>query len=106
MKNNYIQIQTTFEKRGEALEFAERLLAAKLVADGQISEIFSIYNFENKGCSHQEFLLTMKTKAELFGKCEEFIKERHKYKVPQIIAVPIKNGSKDYLDWITKSTKI
>jgi len=101
--SNYIQIETTFSKREEAMEFAEKILDAKLVADGQVSEIFTVYNFEGRRHSHSEFLLSMKTRAELFAKCEQFIKLHHPYKVPQIVALPIECGSKDYLDWIDEN---
>jgi periplasmic divalent cation tolerance protein len=105
MERKYIQIQTTFEKRDEAVKLVEQILDARLVADGQISEIVSFYNWEGKRCESKEYLLTMKTRAELFSQCEAFIKKHHSYKVPQIIATKIKFGSQDYLDWIDENTK-
>jgi len=111
MNNKYIQIQTTFKKREEAVKLVEAILDDKLVADGQISEIFSAYNIEGRRHSHCEFLLIMKTRAELFAKCEQFIKNYHliknyhPYKVPQIVSLPIAGGSSEYLDWIDENTK-
>jgi len=104
MKTNYIQIQTTFENAGDAKKMVSLMLDAKLVACGQVGEIESLYNWDGKSCKNKEFLLTMKTRTELYENCEKFIKANHPYKVPQIIAVPIVNGSQDYLDWVCENT--
>ena len=52
-----------------------------------------------------ETLLIVKTKKANFKKIEAEVKKMHSYEVPEIIAVPIAAGSKDYLDWIEDSTK-
>ncbi|MBI5213370.1 MAG: divalent cation tolerance protein CutA, partial [Nitrospirae bacterium] len=33
------------------------------------------------------------------------VKRLHSYEVPEIIAIPISSGSKDYLNWIDGSTR-
>ena len=43
----------------------------------------------------------MKTVKMNFKKIEAEIKCVHSYEVPEIIAVPITAGSRDYLDWIS-----
>ena len=101
----YIQIQTTFESQDDAEKLAELMLDARLVSCGQISEIKSVYNFGSKRYNHKEYLLTMKTRADLFLECEAFIRKNHSYKVPQIIATKIEFGSRDYLYWIYEHTK-
>jgi periplasmic divalent cation tolerance protein len=35
------------------------------------------------------------------AKLKAFIKQRHPYEVPEIIAIPIEGGSQDYFDWIS-----
>ena len=40
-----------------------------------------------------------------FKKIEAWIKENHSYEVPQIVAIPIIDGSSEYLDWIDNETK-
>ena len=105
MDNRYVQIQTTFSKREEAVKLAGLMLDAKLAADGQIGEIHSIYNFEGKRHGHPEYLLTLKTRTELYGECEKFIVKHHPYKVPQIVAAQLTYGSKAYFDWIAENTQ-
>ena len=44
-----------------------------------------------------EFLLIIKTRARRFAALEEAVKRLHSYDVPEIIALPIEKGSRDYL---------
>ena len=42
----------------------------------------------------------MKSRKGLFEKLAETVKALHSYKVPEIIAVPVVEGSEAYLDWL------
>jgi len=42
----------------------------------------------------------IKTREELFDKVETAIKKLHSYETPEIVAVPIVKGSKEYLIWL------
>ncbi len=46
----------------------------------------------------------MKTPRRLFPQLADFIKSHHTYDVPEITALPIVNGSNDYLAWIKAET--
>lgn len=94
-----VKVETTFEEYGQAVDFAAKIIAEKLVVDGQVTKIFSQYEFEGKPYQKVEYLLTMKTKQELMLSCEVFIKNNHPYKVPQIIFTPF-TASVEYLNWI------
>ena len=48
--------------------------------------------------------MIMKTREELFNVVEKRVKELHSYEVPEIIALPITQGAKSYLDWVVKET--
>ena len=49
--------------------------------------------------------MIVKTSGEKFSALEKKIKEEHSYEVPEIIALPIVAGSKEYLNWIQKETR-
>ena len=100
-----IQIQTTFPNREEAKELIDGMLKVSLIACGQMGDISSIYDFEGKRCEDNEILVTLKTREALYDECETFIKKHHSYKVPQVIALKITDGEKDYMKWIETSTK-
>ena len=48
----------------------------------------------------KEWLCLIKTQDDLFKKVEAAIKSQHLYETPEIIAVPIVKGSKEYLIWL------
>ena len=45
-----------------------------------------------------------KTKQSLFDPLMNKVKELHSYAVPEIIAIPVAEGSEDYLDWLNEVT--
>ena len=47
-----------------------------------------------------EWLCLIKTREDLYNKVETAIKKLHSYETPEIIAVPIVKGSKEYLNWL------
>ena len=53
----------------------------------------------------EEYLLISKTREELLPELIEIVKKIHSYDVPEIIALPITGGSRDYLDWLGEETK-
>jgi periplasmic divalent cation tolerance protein len=47
----------------------------------------------------------IKSRRDLYEALEEAIQEAHPYDVPEIMAVPVVAGSKDYLDWLDGELK-
>ncbi|MEE9135303.1 MAG: divalent-cation tolerance protein CutA, partial [Gammaproteobacteria bacterium] len=63
----------------------------------------SLYRWEGSIQKDQEVLLLIKTTAVAFGEVESTISDLHPYELPEIIGVPVTQGSAPYLDWLTKS---
>lgn len=104
--DEFIIVYVTTSKRAEAREIGEALVESRLASCVQItSPIESIYRWEGEVCNEEEYLLIAKTRMSLFGRVAEYIKDNHSYEVPQIVAVPIIEGTKDYLSWIRDNTK-
>jgi periplasmic divalent cation tolerance protein len=98
---SYIQITTTTETKEEAQKIANYLVEQKLAACVQITgPITSVYRWKGKVENAQEWLCMIKTREELFSKVETAIKKMHSYETPEIVAVPIVKGSKEYLIWL------
>ena len=98
---SYIQITTTTETKEQAQNIAEHLIETKLAACVQITgPITSIYRWKGKMENSQEWLCLIKTRESLFKKVEAAIKSQHSYETPEIVAVPIVKGSKEYLIWL------
>ena len=98
---SYIQISTTTETKEKAQKIARYLVEKKLAACVQITgPIESTYRWKGKVEKAKEWLCLIKTRDSLFKKVETAIKELHPYETPEIIAVPIVKGSKEYLNWL------
>jgi len=98
-----INVVTTTTKKSDARRIAEALLASRLVACAQISgPIESAYLWKGKIERSLEFVLTVKTNANLLKKTESKIKSLHPYEVPEIISIPVKSAGAKYSSWLEK----
>jgi periplasmic divalent cation tolerance protein len=97
-----IVVLVTCGSREEARRIAHSLVKDRLAACGNILEapVRSIYRWKGKVESPREFLLIVKSSRKGFAKLEKTVKRLHSYEVPEIIALPIADGSADYLRWI------
>ena len=101
----YIMVITTTATEQEAQKIARVLLENKLAACVQIiGKMESAYRWEGEVAKDSEWLCQIKSKASLFEQIATCIKSNHKYKTPEIIAIPIITGSAEYLSWLEKET--
>jgi periplasmic divalent cation tolerance protein len=102
-----IQVSTTTDQRGEAERISREIVGKRLAACVQITgPITSHYWWKDKLEKTEEWLLIIKTRKEIYPQLEEAIKKMHSYETPEIIAVPVSNGSKEYLSWIENETGV
>ena len=97
----YIQVLTTVEHKTDAEKIAKGLVEKRLAACVQImGPITSYYHWQGKMDSAAEYLCLIKSRDDLFASLEAEIISMHPYDVPEILATPITNGGKDYLNWL------
>lgn len=102
----YIVVLTTTEKKKDAERIAENLVEKKLAACVQVlGPINSVYRWKGKVEKAEEWLCLIKSRKSLYPEIEQAIKLMHPYEVPEIIALPVSEGSADYLSWLGKETK-
>jgi periplasmic divalent cation tolerance protein len=99
-QDDFAIVLTTVETERQAEDLAQKILAGKLAACVQIQRIKSRYWWNGKIEHSDEYLLSIKTKAGLFSDLSEFIVENHPYETPEIVRIPIADGSDKYLEWI------
>jgi periplasmic divalent cation tolerance protein len=88
-----------------ASSIADSLVNSHLAACVNIIKgIESVYQWQGKIEHDQEFLLLIKTRKALFSQLKHKIQVLHDYELPEIIAVPIETGERNYLNWIQSST--
>ena len=89
----------------EAAKISRALVEARLAGCVNIiKNIRSIYSWEGKIEDEAEVLMIAKTQKHLFDPLMKKVKALHSYKVHEIIAMPIVDGSEDYLEWLRQVT--
>jgi len=104
--SNLIIVIATTATKGEAENIARSLLDEKLIACANIiGPAHSLFWWHEKIESAEEYMLFMKTRADMFKKLAEKVKTLHSYEVPEIIAMPIIKGFKPYIEWLDKTLR-
>jgi len=98
---SYLIVFMTASNREEAVKIVRTLLEEKLIACGNIMDtVFSFFWWKGKIEEEKEVLVIMKSHENLFKKLSKRVTELHSYDVPEILALPIVDGSPSYLDWM------
>ena len=101
---NFSIILTTVSAVEEGESIANILVEKQLAACiNIIPKISSVYRWEGKVHSESEILLLIKTTKDLETEVYREVQNVHPYDTPELITVPITNGSKTYLDWMTNA---
>lgn len=99
----YIVLLITAGSIEEAQRISRALLEQKKVACVNIvPQISSLFWWQGKIDSESEVLLLAKTKASKLPEILDLVREIHSYDVPEVIALPILDGNREYLEWIDK----
>ena len=100
-----IVVFITASNEDEAANIARALVEGRLAACVNIvRNLRSIYSWQGKVEDESEVLMIVKTQRSLFDRLSKKVKELHSYTVPEIIALPIVEGSEDYLKWLKEVT--
>jgi periplasmic divalent cation tolerance protein len=101
-----IMVIVTTNSKQEAQKIITNLLRNRLIACGNIiGPISSSFWWKNNVEQSEEFILLLKSQMRLYEEIENEVLELHSYETPEILVLPIVEGSKPYLDWISNSVK-
>ena len=90
----------------EAWKISSHLVEKRLAAcANMIHGVDSVFRWHGNVDLAKETLLVIKSREDKIDSIIKEVRSLHSYEVPEIIALPIIAGSKDYLDWIDDSTK-
>jgi periplasmic divalent cation tolerance protein len=94
-------VLVTVSSETEAQTVARALVEERLAACVNIIPgLTSIYRWDGQICEDRELLLLIKTRAEKIATLCDRIVHLHSYAVPEVIALPIAQGSGRYLAWL------
>ncbi len=101
-----LQVVTATAAKEEADRLALGLVQARLAASAQVDgPIDSIYWWQGKATSAEEWRVTIKTPVDRYEELEAFIVDHHSYDTPGILATPVARGSEKYLKWVVSETR-
>ena len=101
-----VVILVTSASKKECRKIAKHLVESKLAACVNITQhIESVYRWEGKIAENQEYQLLIKSTRDLFPEIKAAIHKLHSYHTPEIICLPIVDGSRNYLQWVSDSVK-
>jgi periplasmic divalent cation tolerance protein len=104
MYSNLLLVLCTVPDRECADQIAGVLVSERLAACVNILPgIASVYQWKGNVETGEEHLLLIKTGKGAYEPLEQRIRALHPYELPEIIAVPIQAGQKDYIKWIEDS---
>lgn len=103
MSTHHQIIYCTCPDKEAAKKLAQGLVENHLAACVNIIPgLTSVYPWQGKIETANEVLLLIKTHNECFPALENYIQTHHPYELPEIVAVPIEQGAKQYLNWVSE----
>jgi periplasmic divalent cation tolerance protein len=90
----------------ESEKIARVLVAERLAACVNVTNVNSYFRWEEEFCKEREDLLIIKTEKRKVEEIIERIKELHSYELPEIIALPIVEGYDRYLAWMREQLEL
>jgi len=85
----------------EAEKLARTMLEQRLAACvSVVPKVTSYYRWQGNLEAAQEYLLIMKSSREQFPSLLEALEKAHSYQVPEVIALQVVDGSRNYLNWL------
>jgi periplasmic divalent cation tolerance protein len=96
-----IIVLSTCGSEEEAHKLAQSLVDQRLAACVNVlARIRSFYRWEGKVEAANEYLLVIKSSRDHMDLLRTAIERQHSYEVPEIVALPIVDGSLNYLNWL------
>ena len=103
---DYAFILTTVSTEEEGHMIANELVKNKLAACVNIiPKVHSVYEWENAIQNETEVLLMIKTTKAREKDIYQTVQSLHSYDTPELITLPIDNGSDTYLHWLENSVR-
>ena len=101
-----IVVLTTCDSEAAAADLSRKLVELRIAACVHILPAGrSIYRWKEQIEEAQEWLLVIKSSRERFDELRSQIQKLHSYDVPEMIAIPVVDGSEAYLNWLDQELR-
>jgi periplasmic divalent cation tolerance protein len=99
----HVVVQVTTGSRDEAERIARTLVERRLAASGQVGPLRTWYRWQGRVHEAEEHRVSLFTRRDRFEAVACAVRELHGYALPQIVAVPLVDGTPEFLRWIDES---
>jgi periplasmic divalent cation tolerance protein len=101
LETQALLVLTTCRNASDADALATALVEQRLAACvNRLNGVVSTYIWNGAVQQDQESLLLIKTTAVRLPEIEDTVRKLSGYELPEILAVRVEAGSRDYLDWL------
>jgi periplasmic divalent cation tolerance protein len=100
-----VVVTTTLPDQASALTLARALVEARLAACVHVTALTSVYRWQGSTETTAEWSCQIKTTPARAEEVMERVKRLHSYQVPEILVVPVIDGSPAYLAWVAESVR-
>jgi periplasmic divalent cation tolerance protein len=98
-----IVVLTTCETEEQAATLARKLIEERVAACVNILPgVRSVYRWKGAVEDASEVMLLIKSRRDMFAALRAVIEKSHTYEVPEVIALPVVEGSESYLSWLDR----
>jgi len=90
----------------EARKIARHLVETRVAACvNVIPGVYSVFHWEGKVDEASEWMLVIKSTRGCLESLKAELRKVHSYLIPEVVAVPIVDGSPDYLAWVEREVR-
>lgn len=94
-----VYVTASSEEEGEKI--AQYVIGKKLAACvNVVPKVISHFEWDGKMQKEEEVLLMIKAPKRLIEQLTKAVQQVHSYDVPEVIAMNVEDGSKDYINWV------
>ena len=98
-----IVVLTTCNSQEQAAQLARHLVEHRLAACVNIlAGAQSFYRWKDNIENTAEVVVLIKSRRGVFDQLREAIVQLHTYEIPEVIALPVVDGSEAYLNWLDR----
>jgi periplasmic divalent cation tolerance protein len=98
-----IVVLTTCNSQEQAAQLARHLVEHRLAACVNIfPDVRSFYRWKDNIENTAEVVVLIKSRRDVFDKLRGAIAQLHTYEIPEVIALPVVDGSDAYLQWLDR----
>jgi periplasmic divalent cation tolerance protein len=103
----YVIVLTTLPADHDAAAFARALVDERLAACVSVhAEMESVYRWKDRIEQERERQVVIKTRAARVEAVIGRVEQLHPYEVPELLVIPVLNGSEEYLGWVSGVTQV